>query len=128
IVKYLGYYRAHFTVHSCLNITYLSFKNSIGFSNRALELIASSYLNLKYLNLCGNQSASFRSLRARKVDDRNLWRIVQSCHKLEYLNIAFRIEINEHSICDITIKEIASLCFNLKYLDLKGCENISKEA
>ncbi|CAI2194109.1 17849_t:CDS:1, partial [Funneliformis geosporum] len=29
---------------------------------------------------------------------------------------------------DITIKEIAYLYLNLKYLDLKGCENISKEA
>jgi hypothetical protein len=27
----------------------------------------------------------------------------------------------------MTIKEITSLCFNLKYLDLKGCENISEE-
>ena len=28
----------------------------------------------------------------------------------------------------MTIKEIACSCLNLKYLDLKGCENISKEA
>src|SRR5439155_11133892 len=39
-------------VHSCSNITHLSFINNIGFSNRALELIAGSYPNLKYLNLC----------------------------------------------------------------------------
>ena len=37
-------------VHSCPNITHLSFINSIAFSNRALELIAGSYSNLKYLN------------------------------------------------------------------------------
>ncbi|CAI2161543.1 18876_t:CDS:1 [Funneliformis geosporum] len=81
------------------------------------------------------------------MDDRVLWRIAQSCHKLEYLNIVFRTKINEYSICgiiysspkfqhlditfceitDITIKEIASSCLNLKYLDLKGCESISKE-
>src|SRR5436190_19889459 len=30
-------------VHSCPNIVHLSFINSIGFSNRALELIAGSY-------------------------------------------------------------------------------------
>ena len=28
----------------------------------------------------------------------------------------------------MTIKEIVSLCLNLKYLDLKGCYKISKEA
>ena len=28
----------------------------------------------------------------------------------------------------MTIKEIACSCLNLKYLDLKGCENIGKEA
>ena len=74
--------------------------------------------------------------------------IANSCHKLEYLNISYRTEILEPSICniirscpklqhlslrfceitDMTIKEIACSCLNLKYLDLKGCENISKEA
>ncbi len=28
----------------------------------------------------------------------------------------------------MTIKEIARSCFNLKFLDLDGCENISKKA
>ncbi|CAI2187759.1 8232_t:CDS:1 [Funneliformis geosporum] len=120
----------------------------MGFSNRALELIAGSYLNLIYLNLCDNQSGGFRSFHAREIDNEGLWRIAKSCHKLEYLNIAYRIEITEHSICgiirsspklqhlditfceitDITIKEIARSCFNLKYLNLEGCNNISKEA
>ena len=31
-------------------------------------------------------------------------------------------------ITDITIKEIAGSCLNLKYLNLEGCNNISKEA
>ncbi|CAI2177019.1 2697_t:CDS:2 [Funneliformis geosporum] len=31
-------------------------------------------------------------------------------------------------ITDITIKEIISLCLNLKYLKLEGCDNVSKEA
>ena len=135
-------------VHSCPNIIHLSFKNSIGFSNRALELIAGSYPNLKYLNLCDDQSGNYVSLRVREVGDGGLWKIAQSCHKLEYLNISYRTEILEPSICniirscpklqhlslkfceisDMTIKEIACSCLNLKYLDLKGCENISKEA
>jgi hypothetical protein len=54
-------------VHSCPNIIHLSFKNSIGFSNRALELIAGSYPNLKYLNLCNDQSGNYVSLRVREV-------------------------------------------------------------
>src|SRR2546421_8813823 len=133
-------------VHSCPNIIHLSFKNSIGFSNRALELIAGSYPNLKYLNLCNDQSGNYVSLRVREVHDLGLWKIAQSCHKLEYLNISYRTEILEPSICniirscpklqhlslrfceisDMTIKEIACSCLNLKYLDLKECENIAK--
>jgi hypothetical protein len=134
-------------VHSCPNIVHLSFINSIGFSNRALELITGSYPNLKYLNLCDDQSGGFTSFRVREVDDGGLWRIAKTCHKLEYLNIAYRTEITEHSICgiirsspklrhldisfceitDMTIKEVARLCLNLKYINLRGCY-ISKEA
>ncbi len=88
-------------MHSYPNIIHLGFKNSIGFSNRVLELIASSYSNLKYLNLYDNQSGGYRSFYVREVNDRGLWRIAQSCHKLEYLNIAYRTEISELSICDI---------------------------
>jgi hypothetical protein len=88
-------------VHSCPNITHLSFINSMGFSNRALDLIAGSYPNLKYLNLCGNQSGGFRCFCGLEIDDGGLWRIAKSCHKLEYLNIAYRTEITEHSICGI---------------------------
>ena len=127
----------------------MSFINSIGFSNRALELIAGSYPNLKYLNLCVNQSGNYMSSRAREVDDGGLWRISKSCHKLEYLNLAYRTEITEHSICgiicsnpklqhldinycgiisDMTIEEITKSCLNLKYLNLRGCYGISKEA
>ena len=82
------------------------------------------------------------------MDDGGLWRIAKTCHKLEYLNIAYRTEITEHSICgiirsspklrhldisfceitDMTIKEVADSCLNLKYLNLEGCSNISKEA
>jgi hypothetical protein len=122
--------------------------DNTGFSNRSLEAIAVLCPKLKYLNLCDNQSGNYVSLRVREVGDGGLWKIAQSCHKLEYLNISYRTEILEPSICniirscpklqhlslrfceitDMTIKEIACSCLNLKYLDLKGCENISKEA
>ncbi|CAI2197365.1 12621_t:CDS:1, partial [Funneliformis geosporum] len=135
-------------VHSCPNIIHLSFINSIGFSNRALELIAGSYPNLKYLNLCDDRSGCFRSFSDREVDDEGLTAIANPCYNLEYLNISYRIYFSEKSICniiyscpklqhlnlsfckitDITIKEIASSCLNLKYLNLEGCYKISKEA
>ena len=135
-------------IHSCPNIVHLSFIYSKGFSSRVLELITGSYLNLKYLNLCGDRSNGLRGFRVREVDDGCLWRIVKSCHKLEYLNIAYRRGITKHSICgiicsfsklqhldftfceitDITIKEIANSCPNLKYLNLERCNNISKKA
>ncbi|GBC23970.1 uncharacterized protein OCT59_008737 [Rhizophagus irregularis] len=135
-------------VHSCPNITHLSFINSIAFSNRALELIAGSYSNLKYLNLCIDRPGGFRSFCTQEVDGSGLWRIVKSCHRLEYLNISNCREYSETLICnvirscprlqqldlsfcqitDITIKEIAGSCLNLKYLNLEGCNNISKEA
>jgi hypothetical protein len=134
-------------IHSCPNIIHLSFKNSMGFSNRVLELITGSYPNLKYLNLCDDRSGGIRSFRAREVDDGGLWRIAQSCYKLEYLNIAYRTEISEDSICgiirscpklqhldisfckisDMTIEEVVRSCLNLKYINLRGCY-ISKEA
>src|SRR5438477_1143853 len=94
------------------------------------------------------RSSDLMSFHAREVDDLGLWKIARSCHKLEYLNISYRTEFTEISICniihscpdlqhlnltfceitDITIKEIAKSCLNLKYLDLKGCYNVSKEA
>jgi hypothetical protein len=90
---------------------------------------------------------NYVSFHIREVDGRGLWKITQLYHKLEYLNISYCIEIFELLICniicsylklqhfnlrfceitDMIIKEIAFLCLNLKYFDLKGCKNISKE-
>jgi hypothetical protein len=129
----------------CPNITYLDFENSIGYSNRVLELIAGLYPNLKYLNLCNNQSGDYMSFHAQEVDDLGLWKIAWSCHKLKYLNISHCTKFTEISICNIiyscpdlqylnltfyeitniTIKKIARSCLNLKYLDLKGFYNVS---
>ena len=81
-------------------------------------------------------------------NDIDLSAIAQSCHKLEYLNISNRTEFSEISICNVicscpklqqldlsyceitdkTIEEIARSCHILKYLNLRGCYKISKEA
>ncbi|CAI2200292.1 4140_t:CDS:1, partial [Funneliformis geosporum] len=85
-------------------------------------------------------SGGFRNFHAREVDDKGLITIADSYHKLEYLNITYRTEITEHSICGIIrsspklrhldisfckitdkiIEEIASKFLNLKYLNLEG--------
>ncbi|CAI2189889.1 5881_t:CDS:2 [Funneliformis geosporum] len=125
---------------------------------KVLKLIAKIYPDLKYLNISArcfscrqvrNGISHFRHIcQVRGNSDIDISAITTSCHKLEYLDISHRMEFTETSICNIihscprlqhlnlsfcnitniTIEEIASLCPNLKYLDLKGCENISKEA
>ncbi|GBB92483.1 hypothetical protein RclHR1_02010020 [Rhizophagus clarus] len=100
---------------------------------KVLKLIAESYPNLKYLNistLCNGFAEN----------DKGLCAIVNSCHKIEYLNISKRTEFSETSICNvirscprfqyldlsfcritnITIEEIAKSCPKLKYLNLRG--------
>jgi hypothetical protein len=62
-----------------------------------------------------NSSCSF-------VSELSICNVICSCTKLQHLNLTH---------CNITstiIKEIARLCLNLKFLDLEGCENISKKA
>ena len=74
--------------------------------------------------------------------------LAHTCHKLEYLDLDCCDFVSEPSICNVirscpklqhlnlsccnitsmTIKEIARSCLNLKFLDLDGCENISKKA
>ncbi len=38
-------------MHIFSNIIYLNFKKSISFTNKALKLIAESYLDLRYFNI-----------------------------------------------------------------------------
>ena len=132
------------------NIIHLDFSYSKGFSSKTLKRIAKSYLNLKYLNLQKdeevghNQNQTSRNIHLRRIrrlmyknyipssgnpgcdteiTDNSLSIVVLRCRKLEYLNISYQI-----AITDITINAIANSYFNLKYLDLKGYYNISKEA
>jgi hypothetical protein len=128
-------------VHTFQNIIHLDFEGSTDCIGKTLKLIAKSYPNLKYLNI-----STLRGLRGK--NDIGLTAIAELCHKLEYLNISNHTEFSEQSICniirssprlqhlylgfceitDITIKEIARSCLNIKYLNLEGCIYISKEA
>jgi len=49
-------------VYTFSNIIYLDFKNSIGFGDRALFIIAESYPNLRYLNLWDAQAITDKGL------------------------------------------------------------------
>ena len=130
------------------NVIYLNFEESIDHTGKALKLIAESYPNLKYLNI----SALY--VRFESENDKDLYAITNSCHKLEFLNISNCTEFSEISICnvihfcsrfqhldlsfckitDITIEEISAKrldgrsYLNLKYFNLRGCYKISKVA
>ncbi|RIA85302.1 hypothetical protein C1645_830982 [Glomus cerebriforme] len=129
-------------VHTFPNIIHLDFEESTDCTGKVLKLITKSYPNLEYLNI----SVLRRGFKSE--NDIGLSAITQSCHKLEYLNISNRTEFSEISICNIihscprlqhldlsfckisniTIKEIARSCLNLKFFNLRGCYNISKKA
>ena len=129
-------------VHTFPNIIHLNFEGSTDDRfGKTLKLIAKSYPNLEYLNI--STLHGFKS-----ESDIGLSAIANSCHKLEYLNISGHTGFSEIIICnvicsclrlqqldlsyceitDITIEEIARSCPNLKYLNLRGCYKISKEA
>ncbi|GES83167.1 hypothetical protein GLOIN_2v1790945 [Rhizophagus clarus] len=95
-----------------------------------------------------NFEGSTDCIGLRGKNDIGLTAIAELCHKLEYLNISNHTEFSKQSICNIirssprlqhlylgfceitniTIKEIAKSCLNIKYLNLEGCIYISKEA
>ncbi|GBC43634.2 hypothetical protein GLOIN_2v1780675 [Rhizophagus irregularis DAOM 181602=DAOM 197198] len=67
-------------------------------------------LNIKYLD--------FVEIRHNDIGDEVTEVLAYSYYKLEYLDL---------SCYNMTIKEIACSCLNLKFLDLEGCKNISKK-
>jgi len=71
----------------------------VGVCDKTLIKIASSYPNLKHLNLWDN----------RMITDEGLCQIAQSCNKLEYLNISYC-----NSITDESLIKIAESCHNLR--------------
>jgi hypothetical protein len=90
------------------NIVHLDLYLSVGFSDKTLNRIAESYPNLKYLNLGGYGVGS--------ITDKGLYAIVNSCHKLEYLNISERKGISE-----IAIWNVIHSCPQIQHLDIYKC-------
>ncbi|CAI2197703.1 9827_t:CDS:2, partial [Funneliformis geosporum] len=91
-------------------------------SNRKIKNIVRRFQNIIHLDFEGNMESE----SVGKKIDKGLTAIADLCHKLECLNISNRTDYCK--ITDITIKEIAKSSLNLKYLNLEGCDNISKEA
>ncbi|PKC53799.1 RNI-like protein [Rhizophagus irregularis] len=122
----------------CLNIEYLDFAGVMAFYDDALIVaIIRASPNLRHLEIGGND-----------IGDEVTEALAYTCQKLEYLDLSGCTFISELSICNVirscpkiqhlslgccnitstTIKEIARSRPNLKFLDLEGCRNISKEA
>jgi Leucine-rich repeat (LRR) protein len=129
---------ANMLIQRCLSIEYLDFTDVMTFCNDALIVaIIRASPNLRHLEISGND-----------IGDEVTEALAHSCHKLEYLDLSCCSFVSKPSICNVicsctklqhlnlthckitstTIKEIARLCLNLKFLDLEGCENISKKA
>src|SRR6266496_6862434 len=84
----------------------------IDIGDRVTEALAHTCHKLEYLDL---DCCDF-------VSKLSICNVIRSCPKLQHLNLSCC------NITSMTIKEIARSCLNLKFLDLDGCENISKKA
>ncbi|UZO00606.1 uncharacterized protein OCT59_011728 [Rhizophagus irregularis] len=145
-------------VRTCPNIIHLNFENCVGFSNRALNQLKAypnlRYLNLCSSGIMGDKALCGMVGSCRKIEYLNI-SFCQEKHlnvekhlSVEYLDFGRCVYVTETSICnaihscpnlqhlnlsfcgitDVTIKEISHLCLYLKYLNLEGCANITKEA
>ncbi|GES89914.1 hypothetical protein GLOIN_2v1848414 [Rhizophagus clarus] len=129
---------ASMLIQRCLSIEYLEFAGVMALWDDALIVaIIRASPNLRHLDISHND-----------IGDEVTEALAHTCHKLEYLDISCCTFISELSICNVirscpklqhlslgccnitstTIKEIARSRPNLKFLDLEGCRNISKEA
>ncbi|CAG8648695.1 10222_t:CDS:2, partial [Dentiscutata erythropus] len=120
------------------NIIHLDFKDSVGFSDKALSIIAEAYPNLRYLNLWDAQAISDKGLCAivrscklehlnisycRNITDKSLFEIAENCHDLQEFHFAEAYWITDKSICCII-----NLCPNLRNLDIAFSKRKIKDA
>ncbi|CAI2189118.1 4552_t:CDS:2, partial [Funneliformis geosporum] len=128
---------ASMLIQRCLNIEYLDFSVTMALWNDELIIaIIKGSPNLRHLEIGHND-----------IGDEVTEVLAYSCYKLEYLNLGGCVFVSEASICNVirsclklqhlnlsycnitsmTIRKITRLSLNLKFLDLDGCENISKK-
>ncbi|GES85244.1 hypothetical protein GLOIN_2v1762487 [Rhizophagus clarus] len=108
------------------NIIHLDFKESIGFGDKSLFIIAESYPNLRYINLnITNKSLfeiaenchdiqEFYFAEGRQITDKSINCILNSCPNLRKLDIAY----SKGDIKDAST--LMKRCFNIEYLDFSG--------
>ncbi|CAG8846821.1 6896_t:CDS:2, partial [Gigaspora margarita] len=91
------------------NIVHLDFAFSERFGDKILNQIAKSYPYLKYLNLAGYSDGL--------ITNKGLYAIINSCYKLEYLNISHCKEFSE-----IVIWNVIHSCPKLQEFDIRECK------
>lgn len=97
----------------CSELLYLDFTNCYILNDLGLASIACGCFKLKSLNLtnCYN------------ITDSGVGKVVKSCQLLEILNLHCCHNVGEFG--DHGLKEIATYCKHLKYLDLVKCKHVS---
>jgi hypothetical protein len=103
-------------LNSCPNLRRFSIPGSCRRKNRCdilveKHLTVEKHLSVEYLDFG----------RCVYVAETSICNAIHSCANLQHLNLSFC------GITDVTIKEISRSCLYLKYLNLEGCVNITKE-
>ncbi|GET65427.1 hypothetical protein GLOIN_2v1762487 [Rhizophagus irregularis DAOM 181602=DAOM 197198] len=91
---------------------HLDFKNSIGFSDRSLFIIAESYFNLRYFNL--------------NITNKSLFEITENCYDIQSISELRYLEIRHNDIGDEVTEVLAYSYYKLEYLDLSCYKFVSE--
>jgi len=110
-------------LNSCPNLRRFSIPGSCRRKNRCDILVEKLLTVEKHLNVEKHLSVEYLDFgRCVYVAETSICNAIHSCPNLQHLNLSFC------GITDVTIKEISRSCLYLKYLNLEGCANITKEA
>src|ERR1051325_4896164 len=110
-------------LNSCPNLRRFSIPGSCRRNNRCDILVENLLTVEKHLNVEKHHNVEYLDFgRCVYIAETSICNVIRSCPRLQQLDLSFC------KITNITIKEIAGSCLNIKYLNLEGCNNISKEA
>ncbi|CAF0707679.1 unnamed protein product [Brachionus calyciflorus] len=154
-----------FLKNSCCQLTFLKMECCSYLDSKMLEIICDNCKFLTHLdiasclNITSEEKPAFASisklknlehlkLYRTKVDQNSMFKIIESCQNLKYLNIGSCFQLNDfdsimscisenlkqiesldlwrsYSLTNLGLKRIASKCKNLKELDLGWCKNVT---
>ena len=110
-------------LNSCPNLRRFSIPGSCRRKNRCDILVEKLLTVEKHLNVEKHLTVEYLDFgRCVYVAETSICNAIHSCPNLQHLNLSFC------GITDVTIKEISRSYLYLKYLNLEGCANITKEA